>query len=110
MLEDLVFVIDEYWSADVAEFNVLTSDSMWLWNSGTLVYTHQSFIQPPGIDWTDQYGRVKIHPATPTLSMNYATDDGAVNSIRQITAYSRNITLTRKGGSWGWPYMLPPPD
>ena len=104
------FVTSEYWSADVAEYNVLMSDSMWLWNSSTLAYTHQSFVEPAGIDWRDQYGRIKIHPAIPVLDMNFATDDGAVQSIKNISQYSRNITLTRKGGSWGWAWMLPPPD
>ena len=82
---------------------------MWLWNSGTLAYTHQPFITPPNIDTNDQFGRIKMNPAYGMHDMNFSLDDGSVHMLRNIRQFSEKITLSRKGGSWGWAWILPNP-
>ena len=103
------FTMNEYWTASEAEYRVILSDSMWLWNSGTLAYTHQPFREPPNVDKKDQYGRLKVNPAYANHDMNYALDDGSVQMLHNVSQYDKQVTLTRRGGSWGWAWMLPNP-
>lgn len=103
------FRIDEFWSGSEQDFNVLATDSMWLWNSGTLVYNHQTPGEPAVLG-SDQRYRLKVDPYAAFNDMNYVTADGAARTLRGVTRYDRRITLGRKPGPWGWAWVLPAPE
>lgn len=100
----------EYWSNSVKEYNVLLSDSMWLWNSGTLAYTHQPFNKVPLIEELDRYCRLRTNPDYMLHDLNYALDDGSVHALPSIRKYDKRITLNRSPSTWGWAWILPRPE
>ena len=48
-------------------------------------------------------------PGEMVTDYNYAMDDGSVRTLWGITAEDPRVTMMRKGGSWGWTWILPNP-
>lgn len=90
-----------------AEYTILTSDVMWLWNSGNLIWTHDTPGQAP--TGTSTYAEFKVNPTVDDVrpDFNYVTDDGAATSIRRVAYEDPRVTLTTGRSVWGWGWIVP---
>lgn len=88
------------------EYRMLASDVLWLWNSSTQVWTHES----PGIRGATNstYGELRAAPSEANASdFNYVNDDGAAHTIGRVGYQDLRVTLTRASSPWGWAWILP---
>lgn len=85
---------------DTTDFRILSSDFMWYQNSAAARWAHASPKQNPGAqsyygEWTGSANHMPIN-------FNYATDDGAVRTIRNMVFNDPRVTRSHYGADRGW--------
>ncbi len=85
---------------DTKDFRILSSDFMWYQNAGAARWAHASPRQNPGAQ--SYYGEWTGTASHMPINFNYATDDGAVRTIRGMKFNDPRVTRSHYGADRGW--------